>query len=158
MFQALKRRIKIRQRSHDVYTPHTPQALEAALTALKGQLKPKAKLIAVFGCAGLRDHTKRAPMGTAAAQLADAVVLTSEDPRTENIWDIMRQIKQNIAPHHHKFTSIPDRQTAISFAINTLAKPGDIVGIFGKGHEQSMCYGTTEYPWSDAEAVLKAAT
>lgn len=135
---------------------HTPQALDVALTTLRAQqTKPTSKLIAVFGCAGLRDHTKRPVMTNTAVELADWVVLTAEDPRTEDVWSIIREMKEQLKTGHDKVFSIIDRKKAIAFAINELASKGDTVGIFGKGHEQSMCYGKTEYPWSDSVAAQK---
>lgn len=135
---------------------HTPQGLESALTALRSELRKQNKpgrLIAVYGAAGLRDPNKRPAMGKIGTTIADLVVLTAEDPRTENVWSIIRQMKENLTENHDKVASIADRKQAIEFALTKLAKPGDIVGIFGKGHEKSMCYGTTEYPWSDRLAV-----
>jgi UDP-N-acetylmuramoyl-L-alanyl-D-glutamate--2,6-diaminopimelate ligase len=129
---------------------HTPQALEAALNTLKKQLpSKKSKLIAVFGCAGLRDTSKRPLMGRIGTELADHVVFTAEDPRTEDVWSIIRQMKEQLTAHHDKITSIANRGEAITFALSQLAQKDDIVVILGKGHEQSMCYGTTEYPWDD---------
>ena len=138
---------------------HTPNALKVVLTELRRRLHatrytPQAKLIAIFGSAGLRDHTKRPIMGKIAAQLADEVVLTAEDPRTEDVNTIIGQIASG-APKF-PFHKIPDRQEAINYAIINLARTGDMVGIFGKGHETSMCYGTTEHPWSDRQAALIA--
>ena len=133
---------------------HTPNGLKAVLTELRHRLKPGKRLIAVFGAAGLRDHTKRPIMGQVAAQLADTVILTAEDPRTEDVNDIISQIASG-APKF-AFDQLPNRQAAINYAIIETAKPGDIVGIFGKGHEPTMCLGTTEYPWSDRQAALKA--
>lgn len=135
---------------------HTPQALESALEALikkRREMGSKGRIISVFGCAGLRDYKKRPVMGEISSRLADISVFTAEDPRTENIWSIIRQMKEQLTKNHDKIVSIADRYQAIDFAINKLAKPGDIIAIFGKGHEQSMCYGTTEYPWSDQNAV-----
>jgi UDP-N-acetylmuramoyl-L-alanyl-D-glutamate--2,6-diaminopimelate ligase len=132
---------------------HTPNALESALTALKPQTK--GKLIAVFGCAGLRDHTKRPAMGRISTNLADLAVFTAEDPRTEDIQVIFRQMKEGVDPKNlHKVMTIPDRGEAIAFAF-AQAEKGDTIGIFGKGHEMSMCWGKTEYPWSDQVAVQK---
>ena len=132
---------------------HTPNALESALTALKPQTK--GKLIAVFGCAGLRDHTKRPAMGGISTRLADLAVFTAEDPRTEDIQVIFRQMKEGVDPKNlHKVVTIPDRGEAIAFAL-AQAKKGDTIGIFGKGHEMSMCWGTVEHPWSDQAAVQK---
>lgn len=131
---------------------HTPNGLKNALLALK-QMKPK-KLMAVFGAAGLRDKTKRPMMGKNACQLANQVILTSEDPRTEDVLSIMSQISQG-CKNSKKIIKEPDRQKAINLAI-TLAQKGDIIGIFGKGHEKSLCFGNKEYPWSDQKAVKKA--
>ncbi len=131
---------------------HTPNGLSAALQSLRKQLKDqksKGKLIAVLGCAGLRDVQKRPMMGKTAVELADLAVFTAEDPRTEDVWSIIRQMKQDLDHKHSKVVSIADRKAAIYFAIQKLAKPGDVVGIFGKGHEKSMAYGKIEYPWSD---------
>ncbi len=131
---------------------HTPQALESVLQAIR-EKHPKGKLIAVFGCAGKRDHTKRPAMGRIGSELADLAIFTAEDPRTEDIWSIIRQMKEGVHNTHAKIVSIADRKAAIEAAIFKYAKPGDTVGIFGKGHEKSMCYGTTEYPWDDAQAA-----
>ena len=130
---------------------HTPNALEQVLTTLKAQKKPKAQLILVFGCAGLRDHTKRPMMGEIAKRLADAVIVTAEDPRTEKLDDIFNQITDG----DDWFRREDDRQKAINLAVG-MAGPGDIVVATGKGHEKSMCFGITEYPWSDREAFEKA--
>lgn len=143
---------------------HTPQGLRSALTALRLMMKKDARanktaggrLIAVYGCAGLRDAAKRPIMGEIGVELADLLVFTAEDPRTEDVWSIIRQMKESLQSGHNKISSIPDRQEAINFAIQKLAKKGDTVAIFGKGPEKSMCYGTTEIPWSDEEAVKKA--
>ncbi|MBU0576092.1 UDP-N-acetylmuramoyl-L-alanyl-D-glutamate--2,6-diaminopimelate ligase, partial [Patescibacteria group bacterium] len=138
---------------------HTPQALEAVLSALRLQLKGNGgRLIAVFGSAGLRDYKKRPKMGEIGARLADLVIFTAEDPRTENPWSIIRQLKENLHQDLDKVMSIVDRKQAIEFALNKLAKKGDIIAILGKGHEQSMCYGKIEHPWSDvqvAKEILK---
>ena len=135
---------------------HTPNALKEALTALRATMQKNQKLIAIFGCAGLRDPSKRPQMGKYGATLADYCIFTAEDPRTENVWTIIRQMKEQLPDKHDHIHSIPDRQAAIDFAIHTLAKPGDTIGIFGKGHEQSMCYGRIEYPWNDAEGVIQS--
>lgn len=133
---------------------HTPNALEQALKAMRLQLKPGKKLIAVYGSAGLRDYTKRPLMGKVGSELADIVIFTAEDPRTENVNTIIEQMVKMIVKGAQIHLQ-PDRQKAITQAIK-LARPGDIVGVFGKGHEQSMCFGTIEYPWSDHEAIKKA--
>lgn len=136
---------------------HTPNALENALE-LARTLTP-GKLISVFGCAGLRDRAKRPVMGKIAGRLADRVVITAEDPRTEDLSEIMAQIavgcEQAGRQEGWDYWRIGDRGEAIRFALR-LAEPGDLVIITGKGHERSMCFGETEYPWSDHAAVTNS--
>lgn len=134
---------------------HTPNALERVLKTLR---KPKGKLIAVFGSAGKRDTGKRGLMGEIAGKLADLIVITAEDPRGE-LSEINKQILAGVKKSGVKKTKvfiIDDRFEAIKFAIEKLAGRGDIVGIFGKGHEKSQNLdGKKEIPWSDFEAVKK---
>ena len=135
---------------------HTPNALENALRAMRDLTDHKVSV--VFGCAGLRDRQKRPMMGEIAGRLADTAVITAEDPRTESLDDILAQIAAGLERAGRRegvdYFKIPDRQEAIAFALRR-AQPGDLVIITGKGHERSMCFGTTEYPWSDQEAVKK---
>ncbi len=139
---------------------HTPNGLKASLSALKQIMRQKGdsqrRLIAVFGAASKRDLTKRPLMGKIATQLADLVVLTAEDPRYENVWSIIRQIKSGVTSGHDKIASIADRRKAIYFAINRLAEKGDYIVILGKGHEKSINYGGREYPWSDRQVAEEA--
>ncbi|MCA9373342.1 hypothetical protein KC921_04580 [Candidatus Woesebacteria bacterium] len=130
---------------------HTPNAVTEVLTHLRKETK--GKLYVILGCAGLRDHTKRPKMGLAAAKIADLACFTSEDPRIENSWTIIGQMKSQLGAYYGKVISMPDRGKAIQFVISTLAKKGDTVAILGKGHEQSFCIGTTEYAWNDRQAV-----
>jgi UDP-N-acetylmuramoyl-L-alanyl-D-glutamate--2,6-diaminopimelate ligase len=81
------------------------------------------------------------------------VVLTAEDPRTESLDDIMGHIAIGVKRAGGDYVRIDDRQAAIAHALGQ-ARPGDVVIIAGKGHERSMCFGTTEFPWSDQEAVI----
>lgn len=135
---------------------HTPNALTQVLSETKKHAT--GKLIAVFGSAGLRDATKRPLMGQAAASFADEIVLTAEDPRSENVFTIIRQIKEGIATNHGHVHALSDRGEAINFAINTLSSPGDTVIVLGKGHERSMNLdGKKEIPWSDQAVVNQAA-
>jgi UDP-N-acetylmuramoyl-L-alanyl-D-glutamate--2,6-diaminopimelate ligase len=136
---------------------HTPNALEKALNTAR--TLTRGKVIVVFGCAGLRDRAKRPLMGKIAGGLADYAYLTAEDPRTEDVNDIIEQIAAGCRQARRKegahFWRVPDRGEAIAAAIQK-ARAGDLVIVTGKGHERSMCYGTTERPWSDHEAVRKA--
>ncbi len=133
---------------------HTPNALRNVLQELKSRLKKGKRLIAVFGCAGLRDYQKRPVMGKIASQLADFTIITSEDPRTENAGQIAHEIAAGFLPKTAK-KIILDRSKAIKSALEE-AKKEDIVVTLGKGHEQSMCFGKTEYPWSDHKEVKKS--
>jgi UDP-N-acetylmuramoyl-L-alanyl-D-glutamate--2,6-diaminopimelate ligase len=133
---------------------HTPNALEQALRTLR-EITPR-KLIVVFGCAGERDVQKRPLMGRVAATYADEVVLTAEDPRREDLETIIDQIVAGVDPHATAVIHrVPDRGEAIRFACSR-AGSGDTVVACGKGHEQSMCFGTTETPWDDREAMRRA--
>jgi len=133
---------------------HTPNALRQVLTWLRGLTR--GRLIVVFGCAGERDPQKRPQMGAIAGALADRIILTAEDPRRERVEDIIAQIAAGCARAGRQagvdYLAIPDRRTAIATALD-LARPGDLILIAGKGHERTMCFGTTEVPWSDQAVV-----
>ena len=136
---------------------HTPNGLRRALETARTMTR--GTVIVVFGSAGLRDVAKRGLMGHEAGRLADRIVITAEDPRTESLDDIMAAIAEGCEAEGKRegesYWCIADRAGAIQFAID-LARPGDLVLTAGKAHEQSMCFGTTEYPWSEHEAVEKA--
>lgn len=143
---------------------HTPYALRALLTTIRGQMNNKGKLIAVFGCAAERGKDRR-KMGKVSAELADLTIITAEDPRFEGVEKISKDIAQwairggaaniNNIKNKHVFTRIPDRQEAINYAVKS-AKKGDIVALCGKGHEQSMNFEGVEYPWSEKKAVKRS--
>ena len=136
---------------------HTPNALRSALEVAR-QLT-QGRVIVVFGSAGLRDVAKRRWMGEVAAELADYAVITAEDPRTEPLEEIMAEIVAGCitagSVEGVGFWRIPDRTEAIHFAAG-LAAAGDLVMACGKAHEQSMCFGETEYPW-DERLAMRAA-
>lgn len=139
---------------------HTPNGLEKSLSALGKRVSHGAKLIAIFGCAGERDRQKRPIMGSISARLANISIFTAEDPRKELVRKIIKEIASGViaggAKEGTDFYKIEERGEAIFFAMNKLARKGDIVAILGKGHEKSMAYGAVEYPWSDQEAVSEA--
>ncbi|MFH0943070.1 MAG: UDP-N-acetylmuramoyl-L-alanyl-D-glutamate--2,6-diaminopimelate ligase [Candidatus Beckwithbacteria bacterium] len=133
---------------------HKPDALEKALVALRSQTKNR--LISVFGCAGLRDTAKRPIMGEISSRLADITILTAEDPRTEDVNQIIKEIKSGWKKQlNNQLLIKPDRQQAINLSLK-LARSGDTVVLFGKAHEKSMCFGTIETDWSEHQAVRKA--
>lgn len=138
---------------------HTPNALKRALQTGRAMLPAGKRLFAVFGSAGLRDIEKRRMMAETAADLADITILTAEDPRTESLTAILEMMAQGCQSRGglegETFICVPDRGQAIYQACQ-MARPGDLVMVCGKGHEQSMCFGTTEYAWDDRAATRSA--
>jgi UDP-N-acetylmuramoyl-L-alanyl-D-glutamate--2,6-diaminopimelate ligase len=136
---------------------HTPNAIRSALEA--GRKLTDGRVIAVFGSAGLRDKQKRRMMAETSAQLADISILTAEDPRTESLDEILAEMAAGAesegAVEGESFFRIPDRGAAIQYGVD-IAQPGDLVLALGKGHEQSMCFIETEYPWDDRTAMRAA--
>jgi UDP-N-acetylmuramoyl-L-alanyl-D-glutamate--2,6-diaminopimelate ligase len=136
---------------------HTPGALEQAILAARRMTE--GRIITVFGSAGKRDIDKRRLMAEVAARDADLAILTAEDPRTESLADILSSMaagcRSQGGVEGSTFWRVPDRGQAIFHALS-LARSDDLVLICGKGHEQSMCFGTIEYPWDDLEATRKA--
>jgi len=136
---------------------HTPNAIKQALQAAR-QLTT-GKIITVFGSAGLRDVEKRKLMPEVAAQLADEMILTAEDPRTESLDAILADMAEGAerggARREQDYWLVPDRGNAIRMAVER-AKADDLVILCGKGHEQSMCFGQIEYPWDDRTALRAA--
>ena len=129
---------------------HTPHALEQVLSALRehGQT---GRLWCVFGCGGDRDPGKRPLMGAIAEQQADRVVVTDDNPRTEDPDRIVSDILTGMQ-HPGRVMVIRDRRTAITYAL-TEAEPGDIVLVAGKGHENDQIVGTERFPFSDGAVV-----
>ena len=136
---------------------HTPNALENVLGSARELTN--GRVIAVFGSAGLRDQAKRGMMAEVSGKLADLTVLTAEDPRSESLEKILSEMAFGITSQGgvegRSFWCEPDRGDAIRFALD-LAEPGDLVISCGKGHEQSMCFGETEYAWDDRTAMRAA--
>jgi len=142
---------------------HTPNALYNAITTARYLLTRSkhsdGKIICVFGSAGHRDREKRHQMAEVSAHYADLTILTAEDPRTESLQKILDEMTLGLLKMNKKegedYWRIADRRSAIRYAVK-IADRGDIILVCGKGHEQSMCFGVTEYPWDDRVA-LKAA-
>lgn len=129
---------------------HTPDALEKALQALKAHCR--GQLICVFGCGGDRDPGKRPQMGAVAERWADAVVLTNDNPRSEDPQLIIEAIQAGMRDAGRAIVEL-DRAKAIEYAISQ-ARPNDIVLIAGKGHEDYQLVGATRHHFSDREVVL----
>lgn len=126
---------------------HTPDALQRVLTTAKKLAA--GRVIALFGCGGDRDKTKRKVMGKFASQIADYIIVTSDNPRTENPSSIIDDIFKGIT-RENNIQRTEDRAKAIAQAID-LAKPEDIVVIAGKGHEDYQIIGEQRFHFSDRE-------
>jgi len=134
---------------------HTPDSLLQVLRTLK-PLKGDGRLIVVFGCGGDRDKTKRPKMGHIASSEADIVVVTSDNPRSEDPLAIIHQILEGVDDSsRHKVYVEPDRRKAIFKAI-MLAEANDIVLIAGKGHETYQIIGQEKIPFDDREVAKEA--
>ncbi len=136
---------------------HTPNALRQALQTARGLTQ--GRVIAVFGSAGLRDRAKRRMMAEVSAKLADLTILTAEDPRSESLDAILEEMAEGVRSEggveESTFWRVPDRGDALRAAVR-MAQSGDLVIACGKGHEQSMCFGTTEHAWDDRTAIRAA--
>ncbi len=130
---------------------HTPAAFDNLLPEVKKDTS--GSLIHVFGSAGGRDKAKRKSMGEIASKYDNVIILTTEDPRREDLLTINNQIKSGI--ENKEVIEIPDRKAAIYHAIK-MAKPGDTVLLTGKGHERSLNVSGVECPWDEYEAVKNA--
>ncbi len=131
---------------------HTDHALENVLHALRPLTNDR--VIVIFGCGGDRDKSKRPRMGRVASELADLVVVTTDNPRTENPKDIINDVLSGV-PEDTKHYVLPDRHAAIFFGINS-ARPGDVVLVAGKGHEQYQEVDGEKTRFCDIETCREA--
>ena len=135
---------------------HSPDALEKVLTALRPAVPIGGELVCVFGCGGERDSGKRPQMGHIAAELADRIVVTNDNPRGEDPAAIAKAIVAGIRETDNRKWSVElDRAAAVARAIGE-AKWGDVVLVAGKGHEDYQECAGTRIPYSDAAAVVAA--
>ncbi len=131
---------------------HTPDALENVLRALRETTS--GRLVALFGCGGDRDRTKRPIMGRLATELADFTIVTSDNPRTEEPLDIIADILEGVSCPKNRYKVIPDRREAIAWAIDN-HKSGDVIVLAGKGHEDYQIIGKTKYHMDEREIVAE---
>lgn len=131
---------------------HTPDSLENILRAVRGTTK--GRMIALFGCGGDRDRGKRPMMGEIAGRLADYCILTSDNPRNEDPFDILRQIEEGIANTDCEYTVIENRRDAIGHALDT-ARAGDVIVLAGKGHETYQEIKGVKHPFNEKIVVAE---
>ena len=132
---------------------HTDDALRGLLETVRPLAR--GRLITVFGCGGDRDTTKRSLMGTVAGRLSDLVVLTSDNPRSEDPVAIVNDIQLGLTGSDTPWSTVIDREEAVTHAIRD-ARPGDLVVVAGKGHERYQVVGSRSFPFEDV-AVARVA-
>jgi UDP-N-acetylmuramoyl-L-alanyl-D-glutamate--2,6-diaminopimelate ligase len=132
---------------------HTPAGLGVALASAR-RLAGDGRVVCVFGCGGDRDAEKRPLMGEVAGRLADVTVLTSDNPRSEDPQAIIDQVRAGV-PADAGLVVEPDRREAVHRAVS-LARPGDVVVVAGKGHETTQVIGDVVLPFDDRDVVREA--
>ena len=134
---------------------HTPDALENILKTLVSLKKGSEKIITVFGCGGDRDKGKRPLMGDISTIYSEHVLVTSDNPRSEDPKKIIQEICKGITPSKiKKVTIIEDRREAIKVAYE-MANSGDIILIAGKGHEKYQIIGSEKIHFDDLEEIIE---
>lgn len=136
---------------------HTPDGIENLLLTLRDVIEPDKKLISVFGCGGDRDKSKRPKMGKIAEKLSDFVIITSDNPRSEDPMSIIEDIEMGFDDNSCQYEVIADRAEAIKRALEK-ARSGDIIAIAGKGHEDYQIIGKEKLHFSDKEIVAQGGT
>lgn len=135
---------------------HTPHALESVLRSARCCMNGRGRLIVIFGCGGERDKIKRAPMGQAASRLADLSIITADNSRSEDTYDIIRDILVGFNPSSPHLT-IADRRQAIAYAIHS-ARKDDVLLFCGKGHESYEIDASGRRSFDERKEILQAAS
>ena len=132
---------------------HTPDGLEKALNAVKGFTT--GRVITLFGCGGDRDKTKRPKMGRTATDLSDIVIVTTDNPRTEDPEEIIKEILIGTVGSKAQVVTVTDRTEAIKYALS-IAQDGDTILLAGKGHETYQVIGKERVHYDEREIVADA--
>lgn len=132
---------------------HNGVSTESVLKTLRGY--QPSRIIAIFGCGGNRSKLRRYEMGEAVGNLAELAIVTSDNPRTEDVMDIIEDIKVGLAKTKGEYVVIPDRQAAVNYAVDH-AEDGDMIILLGKGHEEYQEINGVKYHYSEREAVANA--
>lgn len=134
---------------------HTPDALSKLISSVRGYVRPEQRIVVLFGCGGDRDRSKRSLMGAIASRLADFVIVTSDNCRSEPAEAIISEIMSGFdssCPH----VVVKDRREAIKYAVSN-ADVGDVILLCGKGHEEYELQGEEKLPFNEREIVFEAA-
>lgn len=132
---------------------HNGVSTESVLKTLRGY--QPSRIIAIFGCGGNRSKLRRYEMGEAVGNLAELAIVTSDNPRTEDVMDIIEDIKVGLAKTKGEYVVIPDRQEAVNYAVDH-AQDGDMIILLGKGHEEYQEINGVKHHYSEREAVANA--
>ena len=135
---------------------HTPDALENIIRTIDEIRQAEQRLIIVCGCGGDRDKSKRPIMGDMVSRMADIAIFTSDNPRTEDPEQILREMEEGVEAGN-RYLKITDRHEAIKTAV-MLAEPRDIILLAGKGHEDYQIIGTEKFPFNDKEIIKEYFT
>jgi UDP-N-acetylmuramoyl-L-alanyl-D-glutamate--2,6-diaminopimelate ligase len=134
---------------------HTPDALENILEAIRAIMPSGASLITVVGCGGDRDRAKRPLMGRIASRLSHKAIFTSDNPRSEDPAEIIREMQSELTTlERSRMLAIPNREEALKTAV-ALCKSGDVVLVAGKGHEKYQEIQGVKYPFDD-KSILQS--
>ncbi|MET1057068.1 MAG: cyanophycin synthetase, partial [Pedobacter sp.] len=134
---------------------HTPDAVQNVLSTIHDIRKGTEQVITVIGCGGDRDKSKRPVMAQVACDWSDKVILTSDNPRTEDPLEILKEMEAGVSPTNKRKTlTIADRREAIKTACH-LARPGDIILIAGKGHEKYQDINGVKHHFDDKEVLTE---
>ena len=134
---------------------HTPDALENLLRSVHDFRRKDRRIVLVFGCGGDRDPSKRKVMARIASRMADSLVITSDNSRSENPADIISDILLGV-DKESEFAVVPDRAEAIRYAVRH-ARSGDIILLAGKGHENYEIDRRGKHPFCERDIAVKAA-
>ena len=132
---------------------HNGVSTESVLKTLKGY--NPGRIIAIFGCGGNRSKLRRYEMSEAVGKLAVLAIVTSDNPRTEDVNDIVEDIKVGLAKTDGEYVVITDRQEAVNYAVEH-AQDGDMIILLGKGHEEYQEINGVKHHYSEREAVANA--
>ncbi len=131
---------------------HNGISTESVLSVLR-EYRPH-RIISIFGCGGNRSKVRRYEMGEVIGRMSEFAVITSDNPRREDVLDIIEDIKVGMAKSDGKYVVIPDREEAVAYALSH-AEKGDMIVLLGKGHEEYQEIDGVKHHYSEREAVVK---
>ncbi len=131
---------------------HNGVSSESVLSTLR-EYNPH-RIVSIFGCGGNRSKVRRYEMGEVIGRMSELAIITSDNPRRENVMDIIEDIKVGMEKSEGAYVVIPDREEAVAYALKH-AEKGDMIILLGKGHEEYQEINGVKYHYSDREAIVK---